>query len=55
MNEDLIKYTEENIFPEYSKNEVGHGIDHIKYVIKRSFDIVIIILVVRHIKRSKLD
>lgn len=40
MNEDLIKYTEENIFPEYSKNEVGHGIDHIKYVIKRSFDIV---------------
>lgn len=40
MNEDLIKYTEENIFPEYSKNESGHGIDHIKYVIKRSFDIV---------------
>ena len=40
MNKDLIKYTEENIFPEYSKNESGHGIDHIKYVIKRSFDIV---------------
>ena len=40
MNKELIKYTEENIFPEYSKNESGHGIDHIKYVIKRSFDIV---------------
>ena len=40
MNKDLIKYIEENIFPEYSKNESGHGIDHIKYVIKRSFDIV---------------
>ena len=37
INEDLQKYIEENIFPEYSKNEEGHQIDHIKYVINRSF------------------
>lgn len=36
MNEKLIKYIEENIFPEYSKNEEGHGIEHIKTVIERS-------------------
>ena len=37
INEDLQKYIEENIFPEYSKNEEGHQLDHIKYVINRSF------------------
>ena len=36
MNEKLVKYIEENIFPEYSKNEEGHGIEHIKAVIERS-------------------
>lgn len=36
MNENLIKYIEEKIFPEYSKNEEGHGIKHIKTVIERS-------------------
>ena len=36
MNEKLIEYKEENIFPEYSKNEEGHGINHIKTVIERS-------------------
>ena len=36
MNEKLIKYIEEKIFPEYSKNEEGHGINHIKTVIQRS-------------------
>lgn len=36
MNEKLIKYIEEKIFPEYSKNEEGHGIKHIKTVIERS-------------------
>ena len=40
VNKELKKYIEENIFPEYSKNEKGHGIDHIKYVIDRSFELV---------------
>ena len=35
MNEKLIEYIENNIFPEYSKNDNGHGIEHIKYVINR--------------------
>lgn len=33
---DLRKYIENTIFKEYEKNEEGHGIEHIKYVIKRS-------------------
>ena len=37
INEDLKKYIEENIFPVYSKNEPAHNIEHIKYVINRSF------------------
>ena len=39
MNVDLNlkNYIENNIFPEYQKNEEGHQIDHIKYVINRSF------------------
>lgn len=37
INNDLKNYIEENIFPEYSKNEPAHNIDHIKYVINRSF------------------
>ena len=37
INEDLKKYIEENVFPEYSKNEPAHNIEHIKYVIRRSF------------------
>lgn len=36
MNEKLIKYIEEKIFPEYSKNEEAHGIKHIETVIERS-------------------
>lgn len=40
INEELKKYIEENIFPVYDKNESAHGIDHIKDVIKRSFDLV---------------
>ena len=32
INEELKKYIEENIFPEYDKNEKGHDINHIKYV-----------------------
>jgi len=33
----LRTYIETNIFPEYSKNDWGHRIDHIQYVIRRSF------------------
>lgn len=35
MNDNLIKYIQNNVFPEYSKNEKGHGIEHIRYVIDR--------------------
>ena len=37
INNELKKYIEENIFPEYQKNEKAHNIEHIKYVIDRSF------------------
>ena len=37
INEELEKYIEENVFPSYEKNDVGHNLDHIKYVIQRSF------------------
>ncbi|MBR3146335.1 MAG: HD domain-containing protein [Bacilli bacterium] len=40
INNELKNYIEKNIFPEYNKNEKGHGIDHIKYVIDRSFELV---------------
>ena len=36
INPNLKKYIEENIFPSYLKNDAGHGIEHIKYVINRS-------------------
>ncbi len=35
MNNKLIDYIENNVFPEYSKNEKGHGVEHIQYVIDR--------------------
>ena len=40
INEKLKEYIEETIFPEYQKNEKAHGIEHIQYVITRSFEIV---------------
>lgn len=40
INKELQGYIENNIFPEYEKNEKGHGIAHIKYVIMRSFQLV---------------
>ena len=40
INSELKKYIEENVFPEYEKNEVGHGINHINYVIERSFELI---------------
>ena len=35
MNDKLLDYIENNVFPQYAKNEQGHGIEHIKYVIER--------------------
>lgn len=40
INEDLKNYIEINIFPMYDKNDSGHRIEHIKYVIDRSFEII---------------
>ena len=36
INKKLQQYIEENIFPSYQKNDLGHNLDHIKYVINRS-------------------
>ena len=36
LNKELISYIENKIFPVYAKNDSGHDINHIKYVIKRS-------------------
>ena len=36
---ELKRYIENEIFPLYNKNEEGHGIEHIKTVIKRSIDL----------------
>ena len=36
IRKELKEYIENIIFKEYEKNEKGHGINHIKYVIKRS-------------------
>ena len=37
VNPKLKEYIEEYIFPSYERNEEGHGIGHILYVIDRSF------------------
>lgn len=39
INYKLKKYIENIIFPSYEKNDLGHNLDHIKYVIKRSLKI----------------
>ena len=36
INKELKEYIENNIFPEYNKNDEGHNLDHIKYIIERS-------------------
>lgn len=36
INGQLQQYVEKKIFPIYENNDSGHGIEHIKYVIKRS-------------------
>ena len=38
INKQLQQYVEEKIFPIYENNDSGHGIEHIKYVIKRSLE-----------------
>lgn len=38
INENLKKYLEEYILPEYELNDKGHNLDHANYVIKRSFN-----------------
>ena len=37
INSKLKEYIENNIFPEYQKNDQGHNLEHINYVINRSF------------------
>lgn len=37
VNPELKKYIEENVFPEYEKNDKAHGIIHIREVIRRAF------------------
>ena len=36
INQELVKYIENDIFPLYDRNEQGHGIEYIKTVIRRS-------------------
>lgn len=36
----LKEYIEEFVFPQYNKNEKGHDIEHIEYVIRRSFELI---------------
>ena len=39
MNNELVQYIENEIFPLYNRNEEGYGINHIKTVIKRSLEL----------------
>jgi len=39
MNPELKEYIDRNVLPRYKNNIGGHGIDHIKQVIERSFEI----------------
>lgn len=39
MNSELVNYIENEIFSLYNRNEEGHGINHIKTVIKRSLEL----------------
>lgn len=38
LNKNLKEYIENEIFAEYVKNDSGHGLDHINYVIRRSLE-----------------
>ncbi len=37
IDNNLYNYLQENILPIYSKNDSGHGAEHIEYVLKRAF------------------
>ena len=39
LNENIVKYIVEKIFPQYDTNIGGHGIEHVKNVINRSFEL----------------
>lgn len=38
INKLLKEYIEANVLPKYNKNEEGHGIKHIEYVVRRSLE-----------------
>lgn len=40
IDNNLRKYIEETVLPQYNKNEQAHGIEHINYVIRRSFELI---------------
>ena len=40
INPTLKEYIEESVFPQYEKNEKAHDINHINYVIRRSFELI---------------
>ncbi len=40
INQELKQYIENFIFPSYEKNDKGHNLEHILYVIERSFELV---------------
>ena len=40
INSPLKEYVEETLLPQYNKNEQAHGIEHINYVIRRSFELI---------------
>lgn len=40
MNDIIVKYIAEKIFPLYNKNDIGHNLKHVKEVIKRSFELI---------------
>ena len=40
IRKEIIQHIEREIFPLYERNEKGHGINHIKEVINRSFDLI---------------
>lgn len=40
IRKEIVEYIEKEIFPLYERNEKGHGIEHIKKVINRSFDLI---------------
>lgn len=40
VNSQIVEYVERKILPLYDANDKGHGLDHVNYVIKRSFDLI---------------